>query len=107
MWSILRAKRIGGFKFRRQHALGHYIADFICLRARLVIEVDGDTHGNDEKDLLDARRSRYIEGLGYKVIRFWNHEVLTAPDDVEGVIADVLEMTRDGSSGEFLSLPSP
>jgi Protein of unknown function (DUF559) len=48
MWSILRAKRISGFKFRRQHALGRYIADFICLKARLAIEVDGDTHGTDE-----------------------------------------------------------
>jgi len=97
MWSILRAKRMGGYKFRRQHALGRYIADFVCLGARLVIEVDGDSHGNDEAEVLDAKRSEFIQSLGFKVIRFWNHEVLTAADDVEGVIADVLGISSGPS----------
>ena len=86
MWSILRAHRIAGFKFRRQHALGTYIADFVCLPARLVIEVDGDTHGNDQSQALDAKRTADIEGMGYRVIRFWNHEVLTATDEVAAAI---------------------
>lgn len=90
MWSILRAKRMSGFKFRRQHALGQYIADFICLRARLVIEVDGDTHGNDEREALDAKRTEDIERVGYRVIRFWNHEVLEATDDVAAAILNAL-----------------
>ena len=81
---------MASFKFRRQHALGKYIADFVCLRARLVIEVDGDTHGNDEREALDEKRTDYIENLGYRVIRFWNHEVLTATDDVAAAIFNAL-----------------
>ena len=90
MWSILRAHRMAGFKFRRQHAVGTYIADFVCLQKRLVIEVDGDTHGNDKNEALDAKRTEDIEGMGYRVIRFWNHDVLTATDDVEAAIFHAL-----------------
>jgi len=90
MWSILRAKRMGGFKFRRQHALGRYIADFICLQARLVIEVDGETHGTDQSPELDAKRTEEIELMGYRVIRFWNHDVITATDDVAAAIFEAL-----------------
>jgi very-short-patch-repair endonuclease len=90
MWSILRAKRMSGFKFRRQHTLGMYIADFVCLRARLVIEVDGDTHGTDEREELDAKRTEAIEQKGYRVIRFWNHDVLNYSDDVAAAIFDAL-----------------
>lgn len=97
MWSILRAKRMSGFKFRRQHALGRYIADFICLKARLVIEVDGDTHGTDESPDLDAKRAEEIEQMGYRVIRFWNHEVLTATDDVAAAIFNALHPDPAGA----------
>ena len=90
MWSILRAHRMAGFKFRRQLAVGRYIADFVCLRARLVIEVDGDIHGDDHHEALDAKRTQDIEGMGYRVIRFWNHEVLTATDDVRAAIYSAL-----------------
>ena len=81
---------MAGFKFRRQHALGTYIADFVCLQKRLVIEVDGDAHGNDQSEALDTKRTEEIEGMGYRVIRFWNHEVLTATDDVAAVIFHAL-----------------
>jgi 5-methyltetrahydrofolate--homocysteine methyltransferase len=94
MWSLLRAKRMSGFKFRRQHPLGTYIADFICLKARLVIEVDGDTHGTDESPRLDAKRTEEIELKGYRVIRFWNHEVLTEADDVAAAIFKALQTQR-------------
>jgi very-short-patch-repair endonuclease len=90
MWSLVRANRMSGYKFRRQHALGTYIADFICLKARLVIEVDGDTHGTDEAEELDAKRTEVIESLGYRVIRFWNHEVLAETDDVADAIFNAL-----------------
>jgi len=95
MWSILRAKRMGGFKFRRQHALGSYIADFVCVPARLVIELDGDTHDEDRR-LLDAKRTTYIEKCGYEVIRFWNHEVLQTPDGVADAIAEALSLPPRG-----------
>jgi len=97
MWSILRARRMSSFKFRRQHALGSYIVDFICLKARLVIEVDGDTHGTDESPVLDARRAEEIEQMGYRVIRFWNHEVLTATDDVAAAIFNALHTDPAGA----------
>jgi len=97
MWSILRAKRMGGFKFRRQHALGSYIADFVCVPTRLVIELDGDTHDEDRR-LLDAKRTTYIEKCGYKVIRFWNHEVLQTPDGVADAIAEALSLSPSGSN---------
>src|SRR5437588_1170904 len=82
MWSMLRARRLGGLKFRRQHVLGRYIADFVCIPARLVIEVDGDTHGEEEQES-DAKRTDAIESAGYRVIGFWNSSVLS---DTEGGI---------------------
>jgi very-short-patch-repair endonuclease len=97
MWSILRARRMSSFKIRRQHALGRYIVDFICLKARLVIEVDGDTHGTDESSDLDAKRTEEIEQMGYRVIRFWNHEVLTATDDVAAAIFNALDPDPAGA----------
>ena len=97
MWSILRARRMSSFKFRRQHALGRCIVDFICLKARLVIEVDGDTHGNDESAAQDLKRTKEIEQMGYRVIRFWNHEVLTATDDVAAAIFNALHPDPAGA----------
>ena len=90
LWSIVRAKRVAGYKFRRQHALGHYIADFICLPARLVIEVDGDSH-DDERQLLDAKRTAYLERIGYRVIRFSNSDVIEASDVVRAEIVRSLQ----------------
>jgi very-short-patch-repair endonuclease len=89
VWSIIRAKRLAGLKFRRQHVIGQYIADFVCLPARLVIEVDGDTHGNDEAEVQDAKRTEEIERAGYRVIRFWNDYVLNDKDG--GVAETILE----------------
>jgi very-short-patch-repair endonuclease len=108
MWSILRAKRMGGFKFRRQHALGQYIADFICLPARLVIEVDGDTH-DDMRLALDERRTEYIERLGYRVIRFWNSDVLNSSNDIASAIAEALGIVHRPRDESFSagSDPSP
>jgi len=85
LWSILRAKQLGGYKFRRQHAIGQYIADFVCLSARLVIEVDGATHG-DERKAADAKRTAFIEELGYKVIRVGNTEIF---ENLDGVWEDI------------------
>jgi very-short-patch-repair endonuclease len=87
VWSILRAKRLAGLKFRRQHVVGNYIADFVCLPARLIIEVDGDTHGDDEAAVRDAKRTAEIEHCGYRVIRFWDHYVL---NDTDGGVHDAI-----------------
>ena len=106
MWSIIRAKRLAGLKFRRQHVIGKYVADFVCLPARLVIEVDGDTHGSDEAALKDARRTEEIERAGYRVIRFWNDYVLNDADG--GVVETILEalMTSHLSPAEKARLKS-
>jgi very-short-patch-repair endonuclease len=101
MWSTLRAKRMRGLKFRRQHAIGSHIADFVCLQANLVIEIDGDTHGTDEREALDAKRSEHIERLGFRVIRFWNDDVFNATDGVVETIAGALDTAVPSAS------PSP
>lgn len=73
LWRELRNRRFGNVKFRRQQPLDWYIADFFCATARLVIELDGDSHmGQEERD---ARRQVYIESHDIRVIRFWNFEV--------------------------------
>jgi len=89
LWYALRAKRLGGAKFRRQVVIGRYIVDFACrIPLMLVIEVDGDTHGDREK--YDAERTRFLEGQGYRVLRFTNHDVGTNLDGVQTMIAEAL-----------------
>jgi very-short-patch-repair endonuclease len=77
--------------------IGNYIADFVCLPARLVIEVDGDTHGTDAVQLSDAKRTEDIERAGYHVIRFWNDYVL---NDTDGGVAETIlaALTRSALS---------
>lgn len=82
LWAWLRRKQIDGYRFRRQVPLGPFIADFVCFDARLIIEVDGGQHADIVAQ--DARRSAWLERQDFRVLRFWNNEVLT---DAEGVIA--------------------
>jgi leucyl-tRNA synthetase len=86
LWSRLRGHRMDGRKFRRQHAIGSYIVDFVCLQARLIIEVDGDTH-DESRQALDAHRTAYFKKLGFRVLRFWNHQML---DDLASVMETIL-----------------
>ena len=74
LWYHLRRKNIEGLRFRRQYPLGDYIVDFVCLPARLIIEVDGEQHSWTEAQ--DAHRTAWLEGQGFRVIRFWNNEVM-------------------------------
>jgi very-short-patch-repair endonuclease len=80
LWHQLRRKRVDNRGFRRQYRLGPYIVDFVCLTARLVIEVDGDSHDLTYEN--DQRRPRWLEGQGFRVIRFWNHDVTSNLDGV-------------------------
>jgi very-short-patch-repair endonuclease len=84
LWKKLRGKQINHYKFRRQHPYGKYILDFVCLEANLVIEVDGGQH--QENTMYDQDRSRWLERQGFKVLRFWNNEVLDNLDAVAQVI---------------------
>jgi very-short-patch-repair endonuclease len=83
LWARLRNKQLG-VSFRRQHALGNYIVDFCCIQKKLVIELDGSQHL--EQETYDAERSSYLQARGYQVIRFWNDWVMK---DVEGVVAEI------------------
>lgn len=74
LWRHLRSRQMNGFKFRRQHPFDSYILDFVCLEAMLVIEVDGGQHAIDIES--DATRAKHLEKAGFKVLRFWNNEVL-------------------------------
>jgi very-short-patch-repair endonuclease len=92
LWWFLRGGQLNGFKFRRQHAIGQYIGDFVCLRAHLVVEVDGETHGNDERERRDAVRTESIERAGYRVIRFWNDDVFNGTEGVIETIWNALQI---------------
>jgi very-short-patch-repair endonuclease len=83
LWSALR-ERLSGLKFRRQGPFGPYIADFAGHRARLIIELDGEGHAYQTE--ADAVRTRFLEGEGYRVLRFWNAEVV---ENLDGVIDTV------------------
>ena len=74
LWKQLRGRRLAGYKFRRQMVIEIYIVDFVCLEAMLIIEADGGQHV--EQAAYDARRTASLEGLGFRVMRFWNHEIL-------------------------------
>jgi methionine--tRNA ligase/methionine--tRNA ligase beta chain len=82
MWQILRGKKIGGFKFRRQHIIGSYIADFVCLSQQIVIEIDGLIHQVPENILSDEARTLELNRLGFDVIRFTNDEVFNDTDNL-------------------------
>ncbi|MDY6908613.1 MAG: DUF559 domain-containing protein [Thermodesulfobacteriota bacterium] len=90
LWTYLRAKQLEGLKFRRQAPIGKYIAAFVCHDKRIVIEVDGGQHSLNK----DRERDNWFKEQGYKVLRFWNSEVLTN-------IAGLLEVIR----GDCLSHP--
>jgi very-short-patch-repair endonuclease len=85
LWSVLRGKNLGRFKFRRQHAIEPYIVDFYCAAAELVIELDGESHEGRQE--YDAERSEFLRDLGLRVVRFTNDDVLT---NLEGVADAIL-----------------
>jgi very-short-patch-repair endonuclease len=90
LWYHLRAKRFAEAKFRRRVVIGQYIVDFACRIPRmLVIEVDGDTHG--ERKAYDDRRTAFLESKGYRVLRFSNHDVGTNFEGVPTMIASALD----------------
>lgn len=80
LWHHLRSRRFAGFKFRRQLIIEPYVVDFACIEARLIIEADGGQH--IEQQSSDRQRTAYLESLSYRLVRFWNHEILTATPDV-------------------------
>ncbi len=86
LWTSLRKGRIDGHRFRRQHPVGRFFADFACDRLRLILEIDGGVHRLDEVVLRDHLRQTELEALGWTVLRFTNAEVLDHPDRVIAAI---------------------
>jgi very-short-patch-repair endonuclease len=84
LWEFLRKRRIEGYKFRRQQPMGSYIVDFICFEKRLIIELDGGQHATNKQ--YDHDRTAWLSARGYRVLRFWNNEVLTNTNGVLTVI---------------------
>jgi very-short-patch-repair endonuclease len=91
LWRAIRGQTLEGLRFRRQHPIDRYVADFACRSLKLAIEVDGGVHRDDDKVLRDLGRTQVIETQGWQVLRFTNEEVLA---DIDRVVAAILEAAR-------------
>jgi very-short-patch-repair endonuclease len=94
LWALIRNDQLG-VNFRRQHAVGNYIPDFVCVQKKLIIELDGSQHLEQEE--YDKERTKYLNSLGYKVIRFWNNDVMK---NIDGVILAILHAMENEASKE-------
>ena len=90
LWSCLKKKELDGYKFRRQYGIDRYVVDFYCPKAKLVIEIDGDSHFTDEAAEYDRQREIFIQSLGIRIIRFTNLEIRTNINGVLQAITGVL-----------------
>jgi very-short-patch-repair endonuclease len=90
LWRHLRSRQLSGQKFRRQQPLGRFIVDFVCLEKRLVIELDGGQHAEPGQAAYDAERTAWLEENGFRVLRFWDHEVLKNINAVKEMIAQAV-----------------
>ncbi len=89
-WTRLRARQLCGAKFRRQHPIGPYIADFCCVERGLVVELDGGQHAFNVE--ADSKRSEFLGDYGYQVLRFWDNEVM---EDIEAVVQHIADVLND------------
>jgi very-short-patch-repair endonuclease len=89
LWQALRGRRLGNWKFRRQHPIDRYIVDFVTIEGKLIVEVDGATHSNSSEISRDAERTRMLEAFGFQVVRISNIDVF---ENLEGVL-DMIDQT--------------
>ena len=89
LWSRLRRRQLDGFRFRRQRPIGNYFCDFVCLSDRLIVELDGSQHV--EQAGYDAERDAFLRSNGYRVLRFWNGDVMARLDTVLETIFEALQ----------------
>ena len=90
LWRLVHDRRLLDAKFRRNHPIGSFFADFCCLKTHLIVEVDGGQHANEADTDYDRRRTAYLESRGFKVMRFWNQEILRESDRVIEQIYEAL-----------------
>ena len=88
LWSILRNKRLAGYKFKRQVVLDFYIVDFVNFEHRLIVEADGSQHADN---VGDDRRDAYLANENFRILRFWNNDILARPESVAGAIWNALQ----------------
>ena len=91
IWQCLRGRRLHECKFRRQHRVGPFYLDFVCLEIGLIVELDGSQHLEPQQQHADGLRTLYLEKMGYRVLRFWNDEVLSGTDSVLDEIARAVQ----------------
>jgi very-short-patch-repair endonuclease len=89
LWSRLKNRNFKNLKFRRQYPLGNYIVDFVCLDKKIIIELDGWQHKEENRKKYDNKRTEFLEKLGFKILRFWNNDV---NDNLVGVFLKIEEM---------------
>ena len=95
LWERLRGKQVARLRFRRQHPIGHFIVDFYCAAARLIIEIDGAIHDQPGRSEYDTERQNYLESLDARVLRFTNDQVLHATDQVVTTITEAILTSRE------------
>ena len=93
LWRHLRSLEVKGSHFRRQVVIGPYIADFACLTLRLIVEVDGSQHADEKGLAYDETRTRWLQSEGYRVIRFWNNDVMSKTESVLEAIHNMTAVT--------------
>jgi 2-isopropylmalate synthase len=98
LWRLLRDRRLNGFKFRRQVPIGPYIVDFLCVGARLIVEADGSQHAESHRDQV---RDVYLASQGWKVLRFWNPDILRNRESVLDTIVAHASQPSSGPSGHL------
>ena len=97
LWTGFQRGRLSGFHFRKQHPVGPFIADFACAKSRVLVEVDGETHWREDERRRDARRTQFLEGEGWSILRVWNEDVYR---NEHGVLETILMWVTDGMERE-------
>lgn len=94
LWNLVRGRRLAGVKFRRQVPVERYVVDFICVEARLIVEIDGRVHDDEDTQLRDIERTAVLEACGYHLLRFQNEAVLNDPGGVCDAITAMLRVAN-------------
>ena len=93
LWNLLRNRQFFGLKFKRQHPIGDYVVDFVCIEQKIIVELDGGQHNIPVNIIKDSERTIFLESEGYRVFRIWNNDV---DNNLEGVFLELKRQIIDG-----------